>query len=681
MPLFRLVSRLALLLLLAPAAMAQDTLLRRGAEPAVRRGKVERVAAVSLDAAALGRLRQMSHTTLRNFPLGATGDATLEIVRFDPFRDGAAATLMTDEGPESLPLPGQAYFRGRIEGNDDSHVLIVAGDDFVRGFVDDGKTTHRFGPDRSGQHVAWSLSDADAGAIPNAPLCDAGAYEAAIERQAAAGALPLGLPAAPVNQPNGPYSPTLLTEIYLDTDQEFLELFVNPNEALAYLADLAAAVSAIYDADSDVRILFRGVRLWQTTDPWKAQSTGSMLDELTDYWMINEGSTARDLVHFLSGKGVRGGVAFLDALCSSEFGYGVSTVYGSFDVLDPSDTWDVVVVAHELGHNFGSPHTHCYDPPIDSCYAAEGGCYDGATSLPPGGGTIMSYCHLLDGGDSNINLTFGSVVSDTLRNGATAAACVGAPCGDGILDPGEACDDGNLDNGDCCSADCSSAAVDGTGCDDDRPCTENDQCTAGTCGGSNVSNGIACDDGSLCTNESCTDGACVAVAAPDTGCLLPTTAQAAQLSVKNVAGGRSDAVAFKWKKGAATTKADFGDPINNDDYELCLYDADADVVLAAKIPAGGSCDGKACWKDKATGFSYSDKEQTPDGISKLTLKAGTGGKAQVAVKGKGAPLPMTPIGDYTLPVTAQLRRDGRCWEATFSTASKFTDEQLKAKSD
>jgi hypothetical protein len=92
---------------------------------------------------------------------------------------------------------------------------------------------------------------------------------------------------------------------------------------------------------------------------------------------------------------------------------------GNFNPDSPAVLWDVVAVAHEIGHNFDSPHTHCYAGlggnanPVDSCYngaCGSTGCYCGATSLPggAGSGTIMSYCHLLSGGLGNIALTFGT---------------------------------------------------------------------------------------------------------------------------------------------------------------------------------------------------------------------------------------------------------------------------------
>lgn len=664
-------------LLLPALALADASPLRRVAEPASGRAGVARVGRLELDRSALRALRNAESASIAGFPIGASGSATVDLTRFDPFATGATAVLMTADGAKTLTRPDRTYFRGQVDGIKGSHVLLVAGDDFVRGFVADGKDLHRFGPDSSGQHVAWSLSDADPAIVPTAPLCQNDAHpELAVSHFRAAPSVPSGARSA-----RGPYSPTLLVEIFAETDQEFLELFASTAEALDYLGDLAAAISTIYDADTDVRIVFRGIRLWEATDPWRSASTNGMLDEVQAYWTTNEAGTPRDLVHFISGKGVTGGVAYLGSLCDTTFGYGVSTVYGSFDVMNPNDTWDVTVVAHEVGHNFGSPHTHCYDPPVDTCYSGEGGCYDGPESLPMGGGTIMSYCHLLPGGDANINLTFGTTVSAVLRTGATNAACVGDPCGDGILDPGEACDDGNIVGGDCCAADCSAAAIDGTVCDDGETCTGSDQCTAGTCGGTALADGSPCDDGSACTAESCQAGECSSAPAPAVGCLVPTVTGGAKVSIKNAVGGKGDKVALTWGKGPALTVGDFGTPDTNDDYDICLYDNDGDLVLAARAPAGGMCGDKLCWKTTNSGFGYSDKLASPDGLVKLTLKAGDAGGSKITVKGKGGPLKITPVGDIALPLTSQIRGNGQCFAATFSVADKHTNEQLKAKSD
>lgn len=98
-------------------------------------------------------------------------------------------------------------------------------------------------------------------------------------------------------------------------------------------------------------------------------------------------------------------------------GYGVSQgINGSFNPAAPTVVWDIDAVSHEIGHNFGSPHTHCYngypqpgDPPINQCHGTEPGCYAGPPSLPAGGkGSIMSYCQLRPGGMSNIALSFGA---------------------------------------------------------------------------------------------------------------------------------------------------------------------------------------------------------------------------------------------------------------------------------
>src|SRR5207248_636262 len=49
-------------------------------------------------------------------------------------------------------------------------------------------------------------------------------------------------------------------------------------------------------------------------------------------------------------------------------------------------------------------------------------------------------------------------------------------------------------------------------------------------------------------------------AAPRGGCRAPAVSGAARLQIRNAAADAKDRLQWKWLKGAATLKADFGDP-------------------------------------------------------------------------------------------------------------------------
>ncbi len=234
----------------------------------------------------------------------------------------------------------------------------------------------------------------------------------------------------PEAAPVGTFSYT--AGVAVDTDWEFLALFGgDETAAIDYVGDLFAFASAIYEAEIDTSLYVNFLRLWPGTangDPWTAGDCTNQLYEFRDYWRTNEAGQTRAIAHLLSGKNTGCGIAWVGALCSSSYGYGVSaSIKGTFDPADPlPPVWDIIVVSHEIGHNFNSPHTHCYNgipdaswaDPVDPCYT-ESGCYTGPTSLPdgcPGSGqgcgTIMSYCHLRSGSYGNIALTFGGSVRD-----------------------------------------------------------------------------------------------------------------------------------------------------------------------------------------------------------------------------------------------------------------------------
>jgi cysteine-rich repeat protein len=310
----------------------------------------------------------------------------------------------------------------------------------------------RFGPDADGAHRTYALGDVDPGAYPPPGAFCVNDAHPELDLRTPPNA---GTPAPPVAAAG-----MRVAQVAVETDRELRLKFATDQAALAYLGELLAAASAIYERDLSVRLTFSYIRLWNAaTDPWDATDPGAALNEVRTYWLdASKGmaSTAgpRDLVHFLSGKSVRGGVAYLDVLCNQSYGFGVSQVQGSFDLASPSNIWDVMVLSHELGHNFGSPHTHCYSPPIDRCYNAEPGCYGGG--VVNSRGTIMSYCHLT-GGLSNVDLVFGGTVSSRIAPSVQGASCltVDTPvCGNRVVESGEQCDDGNRTSGDCCSSTC-----------------------------------------------------------------------------------------------------------------------------------------------------------------------------------------------------------------------------------
>lgn len=222
-------------------------------------------------------------------------------------------------------------------------------------------------------------------------------------------------------------SQLLKANIAVESDYETFLFYGGVQNAASYILRLLAPVSAIYIRDINIQIQSSYLRVWETSaDPYNGTTSSVLLNEFRSYWNANMGSVPRTIAHYISTRpGGLGGIAWVNVLCSnlnSGYGYAFSDIDGTFNNL-PAYSWDVMVVSHETGHNFGSPHTHnCGWPggPIDSCYATEGGCYSG----PPISriGTIMSYCHL----NGSISLTngFGQLPSELIRLYAESAACL-----------------------------------------------------------------------------------------------------------------------------------------------------------------------------------------------------------------------------------------------------------------
>ena len=211
-------------------------------------------------------------------------------------------------------------------------------------------------------------------------------------------------------------------EIGLDIDNYTYNTFADCYEAIDWGLGVLAGVDLVYRTELNDFITLQAsyVNVWEVPEPWAGtvNDAGTMLDQLRVEWTSSNPVLANanwDMIHLMSKRGDTGtgGIAYLGVVCSPTYAVGFSSAMDNqsdFPVIPPNFTWNLFVVAHELGHNFGSNHTHWCGWPggpdhpdeatgstgtIHDCYDSEGGCNEPVINEQ---GTIMSYCHLQSAG-------------------------------------------------------------------------------------------------------------------------------------------------------------------------------------------------------------------------------------------------------------------------------------------
>lgn len=132
-------------------------------------------------------------------------------------------------------------------------------------------------------------------------------------------------------------------------DQQYTQNQSNPEGRAATLFN---AVDGIYADQVGVEIRVVDIRLLQDNGNLTSSSPQRLLDQLASF----SASSAIDnpgLVHLLTGRNLNGGtigIAFLRSLCSERFGVGLS------EIRNGGIAVQTLLIAHEIGHNFGAPH-------------------------------------------------------------------------------------------------------------------------------------------------------------------------------------------------------------------------------------------------------------------------------------------------------------------------------------
>ncbi len=212
-------------------------------------------------------------------------------------------------------------------------------------------------------------------------------------------------------------------DIYFEADNKcYSNNGSNITNTVNWATALFNVVTTLYENDS-ILTKMSAIKVWNIADPYVALTTTSTV--LSAFSSNMSTGFPGDLAHFLSQRGLGGGIAWLNVLCSGA--YNRTAVSGSlsnsFSPL-PTYSWNSMVVTHETGHNIASNHTQWCGWPggaIDNCYTTEGGCAQGPA--PVNGGTIMSYCHLTSYG-INLSNGFGPLPGAAIRNAVRTSTCI-----------------------------------------------------------------------------------------------------------------------------------------------------------------------------------------------------------------------------------------------------------------
>ncbi len=347
---------------------------------------------------------------------------TLELERFDIIAPDARFLIGSPGGEIETDRPEVVVLRGAAANDPESRAFVaISSNGMINGYVD--------GP--NSPQLAFSTLKEDRrsgnGVLTVRPITGFGGLEVPFcGTEYDASLLPQIDKPFKANPPSaeGP----LLQRVAIDADQAFVDLFGSAVEAQDYIVQLMAAVSDIYIRDNNIRMTLAAARVWPSGgEPFNAYD----LSGFRQHWWNNEDTSGLNIVHLFSGvrDAPYGGVAFLATTCSG-YAYGIDA-YMNGTFLSPVDypdngNWDLNLVAHEMGHNHGTGHTH--DDPnlvplIDEC---GNGIYTR--------GTIMSYCHTSQGYQRNIDLRFHRRIQEIIQLNAGSAACHPYDCNGNNVD-------------------------------------------------------------------------------------------------------------------------------------------------------------------------------------------------------------------------------------------------------
>ncbi len=387
------------------------------------------------------QLRSVSAVRVSDFPISLNETGRIELVRTAPVVD-QRTIIETAKGKRIAPVVHS--FQGYVEGTNDRVFLASFGAGFVCAITKEDGTKYSISPsvrNTKSNHVIMREDALGSQMFPEQAVC--GTVESALEDE---------LSDVDKYETQDRVLSFDLRELDLavETDSYLYANFNGDLDALEqYVIALVAMISDIYERDLQVKIHLSYLYMYtneQDGDPDPYTSghgeVGDMLYEFGEYWSSNRSQVPRDLAHLLSAYPSGGGVIGVawtgsnnrGTICRKNrfSGYGASGIRGNEQLPTSEFTSAVATMAHELGHNFGAPHTHnCWwqdngKDLIDTCMTqltptASDGCLP--MNPVPTLGTLMSYCFNVNA-TRTVAMEFHPVVIEQMRGNVENSACM-----------------------------------------------------------------------------------------------------------------------------------------------------------------------------------------------------------------------------------------------------------------
>jgi len=422
---------LAIFVILAMSASVYATgirLFRTVSKSDVKPLAISLTLPLKIDAEALKQARQNKQLLIEDVYLQqsiSTGrQVDLELTEFSVIGPNTRIIIQKGDKEVEGAMPTVKTYRGKVVGDPNTLVVLCLTNDKVSGMIRfNGREQYTIGYDNTPSVAYFTVTSALTGVVNNGECAmdNEKLYDPtnSLEKFAAVKNITK-------NPSQMPQVATKSATVAFDADKQCYDFFGSESSLTDYLVARLAVISSVYELELDVALQLGRFKIYTTADPYSGTSLQPLLTSFTNYWSANNSNVDRTIAHLISKKvpgGGASGLAWLSGLCRKDIGYAVTSIMGStsFPSVDES------VIAHEIGHNFGSAHTHncqAYPPDgIDHCVQADGGCNWTPVQIT---GSIMSYCN-------NKEFSFDTPndhrVISTIQSNINDAVCLGSVAG------------------------------------------------------------------------------------------------------------------------------------------------------------------------------------------------------------------------------------------------------------